>query len=1311
MPTPLQYDLRKTTNPEEFECMVKDCAEKTWKQKFFRYGRKGQNQYGIDILSEDGCILIQCKNYLKDNKKYQNRFLQKVYQDYKKALSHFPAVKRFVIATALDRDASLQDALLNWKEERNAGGEIIKKNIWFWDDIREIIVQDRKLLKDYYSETTIPVNNSTLKETLDERLKNLRKNHPSFQLMQIDENLFPNAKPQLHDMMARDYLEEIKTVSQIFAESWKRDKNHLMIEGEGGIGKTVTLLSLTTEMGILPHEVPAIYVQLHELYHVPDITTIESYIRISTLYRDESQHGHATWYEQITELARQPWDTGPRLLLLLDGFNEISLEHREAISADISKWAEMPGIQVVTSSRFDVRQYVTLKGDYYTVCLQPLGLDIIQRYLCEAGVDIPEDETALGIMCIPLMLALYVKTELIIRKNADKLLEWKKSASKGAILWNFLQYELLRRLNGQDIIKCVLLTEYVAPYIAWKMVSEQVFLLPEERFFDMIREAYTVFYNQLCNSLTAHTKMILRHNGDCHLPTVEEAFKLLTEDVNLFRTGWDSTSVRLMHQQFRDFLAAIHLLNLAHAIPQNRRLPDEWRKPADYYVLEFIAELADRKDVDNLWETNRNTNPTDKTATLNMMELMGRLMRYDYSRLDFSGMDLTDVSLHPYHLPDGFALCLPDCAGRLNQTRVSDRTFSPMGHSSAISGIVVSPNGRFYVSWCYDSPVIKVWKRNGGLVHELRAPEQDIRNVVIMPDSKRCISGCWNGSVCIWSLETGLREKSFQWGNSKYWGQNLYIINYTKCICGSNDGCYYIYDTDTGERVRSTPGPFKLIDVSAVMPDNKRCIIQSYGINKIWISDVSTGEISLEFDNGSRPIRDVKLTLDGNLCVIMSNDKAVRIWDIEKNTAYRLSGHTERVTSIDVFPDNRHCVSGSYDGTMRIWDMYSQKCIQTVKGGKYGYAFARVAVFPDGVYCISGSSFGSMYIWNTTTGECISSFYGSENYISHADVSLDGSFCVSRDGYGLIRIWDLNKGICINAVRERSRTNALAITPDKKHFITGCSDGTLWLWDTGTGIPRPLPAGHTNNIIALAITKDGKYCIIGGIDGSIRICDIFTGKFRQAFFLKRGCADSLTCLADGERFVIGIYGFGLQIRRLDSEQVIKDIPIKDGNRHAIAGTHDGKFCLRGSSSRSLSVWNMDCYRCENTIQRTKAIEKVSVSWDDCQCALVSNDSIIRIFDLASGKCTIKLKGHLDRVNWVSYLGKSRRCISSSNDGTMRIWDTETGVCQKVLLPIPGIIIRGTDLSKAVITPASYSDVLQQNGAIVPAKEQSVTNDD
>ena len=113
-------------------------------------------------------------------------------------------------------------------------------------------------------EEPLPADFTALKAHLSKELKDTRDRHPSIRLMRIDEGLFPQGVPELHNIEAVNDSNEIKSVPSIVAESWGRnEKNHLMIEGEGGIGKTVTLLYLPDKF--VPHEVPAVYVQLHRL--------------------------------------------------------------------------------------------------------------------------------------------------------------------------------------------------------------------------------------------------------------------------------------------------------------------------------------------------------------------------------------------------------------------------------------------------------------------------------------------------------------------------------------------------------------------------------------------------------------------------------------------------------------------------------------------------------------------------------------------------------------------------------------------------------------------------------------------------------------------------------------------------------------------------------------------------------------------------------------------------------------------------------------------------------------------------------------
>ena len=74
MPLPIEYDLQKTKDSYEFENIVCDVCIKKFERDFQRFGRLGQNQYGIDIISDvkGKLICVQCKNYVISPKEIDN---------------------------------------------------------------------------------------------------------------------------------------------------------------------------------------------------------------------------------------------------------------------------------------------------------------------------------------------------------------------------------------------------------------------------------------------------------------------------------------------------------------------------------------------------------------------------------------------------------------------------------------------------------------------------------------------------------------------------------------------------------------------------------------------------------------------------------------------------------------------------------------------------------------------------------------------------------------------------------------------------------------------------------------------------------------------------------------------------------------------------------------------------------------------------------------------------------------------------------------------------------------------------------------
>nr|QNO54145.1 hypothetical protein CKCBCIOL_00002 [Methanosarcinales archaeon ANME-1 ERB7] len=80
-----------------------------------------------------------------------------------------------------------------------------------------------------------------------------------------------------------------------------------------------------------------------------------------------------------------------------------------------------------------------------------------------------------------------------------------------------------------------------------------------------------------------------------------------------------------------------------------------------------------------------------------------------------------------------------------------------------------------------------------------------------------------------------------------------------------------------------------------------------------------------------------------------------------------------------------------------------------------------------------------------------------------------------------------------------SWVDAVAITPDGKHAISGSLDNTLMVWDIESGEEMQRLKGHTDWVNAVAVTPDGKHIISGSGDKILRVWDIESGQILASF--------------------------------------------------------------------------------------------------------------------------------------------------------------------------------------------------------------------
>ncbi|EUC53951.1 vegetative incompatibility protein HET-E-1, putative, partial [Rhizoctonia solani AG-3 Rhs1AP] len=229
-----------------------------------------------------------------------------------------------------------------------------------------------------------------------------------------------------------------------------------------------------------------------------------------------------------------------------------------------------------------------------------------------------------------------------------------------------------------------------------------------------------------------------------------------------------------------------------------------------------------------------------------------------------------------------------------------------------------------------------------------------------------------------------------------------------------------------------------------------------------------------------------------------SEDCTIRIWDAYSGQSVftPLVGHTNRVTSVAISPDDTKIVSGSSDSTVRVWDTKSGRLVlDPIKAHTedvYSVAFA-----PNNSFIVSSGD-GIVRVWDSHTGQSLLSPF-SHIYGAHSIAISPDSTCIAASlGGGTILIGDVDSGKAVFELPTEDTVEAhvLAYSSDGTRIISYTqNDGTLCLFDAQSkSTPLSPFIGHTDLILAIDVSPDGKRIVSGSQDGTICVWDPITSQ-------------------------------------------------------------------------------------------------------------------------------------------------------------------------------------------------------------------------
>lgn len=371
-----------------------------------------------------------------------------------------------------------------------------------------------------------------------------------------------------------------------------------------------------------------------------------------------------------------------------------------------------------------------------------------------------------------------------------------------------------------------------------------------------------------------------------------------------------------------------------------------------------------------------------------------------------------------------------------------------------------------------------------------------------------------------------------------------------------------------------------------------------------------------------------------------------------------LTGHTDWVTCVGIFPDGQSAVSGSLDGSLRWWDLASGRAAREVTAHMAGVS--GLAVTQDGHKVITCGWDGRVCVWDASDGALLLEFAAHQGAVASLALTPDDTRLVTGADDRLIRVWELSSGKAVfELVGHGEPVRALAVSPDGRTLLSGSWDCTVRAWDLETGQQARFMPGHESWISAVGFSPDGNVAISTGWDQVVRTWDLSSGEPLRAVSGFNQAVLTFALLPERNRLLAGCGDGSLHLVDYESGEILFTRGAHAGGINHLAVTRQGQFALSASDDRTLRIWDLARLRATHPAPghagQVAALHGLAGSTRGISAAL---DGTLKIWDLVDGSEKAVLEGHSAGVVVLVVSEDGRLAVSGARDHTLKVWDLE-----------------------------------------------------